>query len=279
MTADQLGVSRRVVDRLVAQGHLHPIHAGVFAVGHPRLSREARWLAATMALAPDGVLAYRAAGALWGVLRGAQPIEVIVSPRMGRGHRDGIRVHRQRLEPREWTRRDGIPTTTLARTICDLAAVLDRGGVARAFEESQVQHHLGPAAVAVELLAHPGRRGARTLRALIAEAVEPGEVESVLELRFLRLCADHGLPRPQTQSRFGPWRADFCFPAERLVIETDGDRFHAGARRRARDARKAESLEAAGARVLRLSWTQVVRRPAATAAAVRAALDARNTGR
>jgi hypothetical protein len=40
VTADQLGVSRRVVDRLVAQGHLHPIHAGVFAVGHPRLSRE-----------------------------------------------------------------------------------------------------------------------------------------------------------------------------------------------------------------------------------------------
>jgi very-short-patch-repair endonuclease len=189
----------------------------------------------------------------------------------GRASRAGIVVHRARIEPHERTVRDGIPTTTLPRTLLDLAAVLDARTLARAFEEAQVQHRLRPAVLAGALASSPGRRGATRLRALLADAVEPGQVESVLELRFLELCAAHDLPRPRTQAQLGPWRVDFWFPSLRVAVETDGARFHATAAKRARDARRDAALEAAGVRVLRLRWADVTGDPAGAAAAVRAA--------
>jgi hypothetical protein len=224
-----LGLTSRVIHRLVEQGHLHRVHTCVFAVGHRALTLEGRWLAATLALGPDAVLSHRAAGAHWAILPAMEPLEITIPTTAGRPHRDGIRVHRQRLEDAERTNRHGIPTTTLARTLLDLAAVLDAQALGRAFEEAQVRHHLSPALLAADLAAHPGRRGARRLGALLADAVEPGQVESILELRFLRLCATHGLPRPLTQVRFGPWRADFWFPTRRVGVETDSARFHATA--------------------------------------------------
>lgn len=97
-------------------------------------------------------------------------------------------------------------------------------------------------------------------------------MESILELRVLRLCARYGLPRPLTQVRFGPWRVDFWFAPQRLAVETDGGRYHASAAKRARDARKTAALEAAGVRVLRLRWAEVVDRPAEAAEHAPAAL-------
>lgn len=272
MTRDELQVSPRVIDRLVAQGHLHRVHAGVFAVGHPALSLEGRWLAATLALGPEAVLSHRAAGALWGIVPAVQPLEVTVPPATGRGHRDGIRVHRQRLRPEERVVRDGIPSTALARTLLDLAAILDARTLGHAFEEAQILHRLSPASLAAELAVQPGRRGARKLQALLAEAVDPGQVESILELRFLRLCSDHGLPRPLTQVRVGPWRADFFFPEQRVIVETDGGRYHATAAKRARDARKTAAFDAAGLTVHRLTYADVTFEPARTAEGLRKAL-------
>jgi very-short-patch-repair endonuclease len=267
-----LGFTGRVVHRLVAQGQLHRVHTGVFAVGHPALTREGRWLAATLALGPGALLSHRSAAALWAILPGMQPLEVTIPTTAGRPHRDGLRVHRQLLQPRERETRHGIPVTTLARTLIDLAAVLDARTLAGAFEEAQVSHRLSPAVVAAELVGRPGCRGSRGLRALLAGAVEPGQVESVLELRFLRLCNAHGLPRPVTQARFGPWRADFWFPDGRLAVETDGGGYHATAAKHARDARKTADLQAAGVRVVRLRWAEVVGRPRVVAGHLRVAL-------
>lgn len=275
VTRDQLstlGLTARVVHRLVVQGHLHRVHTRVFAVGHPALTTEARWLAATLALGPTTVLSHRAAGTLWRIVPPTSALEVTVPTRTGHTHRDAIRVHRQRLERHEHTELQGIPTTTLVRTLLDLAAVLDARGLAHAFEEAQVIHGLSPATLAAELGAQPGRRGSAPLRALLAGAVEPRGAESVLELRFLQLCTEHGLPRPLTQVRVGRWRVDFWFPRERLAVETDGLRYHATAAKRARDARKAAALATAGAGLLRLGWTEVVDRPHDGADRVRAAL-------
>ena len=264
-----LGVTRDVIAGVVARGWLHRVHTGVYAVGHAALTREGRWLSATLALGPGAVLSHRAAAALWAILPWSRLLEITVPT--GRASRAGIVVHRARIEPGERTVRHGIPTTTLPRTLLDLAAVVDARTLANAFEEAQVQHRLRPAVLAAALANSPGRRGATRLRALLADAVEPGQVESILELRFLELCAAHGLPRPQTQAQLGPWRVDFWFPSLRVAVETDGARFHATAAKRARDARKDAALEAAGVRVLRLRWADVTRDPMGTAAAVRAA--------
>jgi len=264
-----LGLSRRVIQRLVAQGWLHRIHRGVYAVGHPALSRRGRWLAATLAL--EGALSHRAAGELWAIVPAGQIVEVTLLGVSGRAHREGLLVHHGRLAAREVTAHDGIPVTTVVRTLLDLAAVLDARGLGRAFEEAQVHHRLRPAELAAEVAARDGHRGSGRMRALLAGAVDPGQVESVLELRFLALCGAHGLPRPLSQVRFGASRVDFWFPEARVVVETDGARFHASAGKRSRDAEKDAALAALGITVRRLRWADVTERPAAVASALRAA--------
>lgn len=270
VTRDQLvalGLSRRVIARLLAQGWLHRIHAGVYAVGHPALTREGRWMAATLAV--DGVLSHRAAGELWAILPAGQRVDVTLVRATRRAHRDGIVLHHGRLALDDVTVRDGIRLTTLVRTIVDLAAMPHFGPLRRALEEAQVRHHLRPVDLAAEVAGRRGHRGTARLRPLLADGVEPGQVESVLELRFLELCAAHGLPRPLMQVRFGPYRADFWFPEARVAVETDGARFHAGTLRRARDAEKDAALAARGVMVVRTGWTEVTQRPAEVAARLR----------
>ncbi|MEP6953797.1 MAG: DUF559 domain-containing protein [Solirubrobacteraceae bacterium] len=267
-----LGLTRRVIDGLVTDGWLHRVHTGVYVVGHPRLDRHANWLAATLAV--DGVLSHRSAAELWGLLppRGGL-VHATAMTSVGRRRR-GIVVHRRPLAAHQRTWRDGVPCTTLVRTLCDLAGQVDRPTLARAFEQAQVLHGLAPVVLASAVLSSPGQRGNDRLRALLTGAVDPGAVESVFELRFLGFCRTYALGRPRTQERFGRWRADFFFAEHGTVVETDGGRFHATAAARARDARKTADLEARGLLVLRVSWAELHYHPDELAARIRAAFSA-----
>ena len=265
------GKSRSAVARLVAGGWLHPQYESVYAVGHTALDDQARYLAATYALWPLGTLAHRSAGALRRIAPAGGPIHVTVPTANGHPHRGDIRVHRQALRPDEVEAWHGIRCTTVCRTVLDLAASAPRL-LADAFEEAQVRYRLSPEQLAEELVLRRGHRGTARIRALLAGAVDPAAVQSRLELRFLKLCHEHGLPRPLTQSWLGRWPVDFLFVEERVVIETDGGRYHASAAKRRRDARKDEELTAMGFLVVRLRWSDVVDAPAATANALRATL-------
>ncbi len=267
------GVTPRVLDGLVARGWLQRVHTGVYSVGPPAGDRRAALLAATLALGAGAVASDRSAGELWEILSSrGRMLHVTVTTRAGRPGRDSIVVHRRSLGPDETTRRAGIPCTTLTRTLFDLAAG-DRRTFARAFEEAQVQHRFPPALLAAATLERPGHRGVRVVRALLAAAVDPGEIESVLELRFLAFCARCGLPRPLTQQEFGAWRADFLFAEHGVVVETDGGRFHATAAKRDRDRRKTAALETLGLVVLRVTWADIHDRPADLARRLRDALS------
>lgn len=244
----------------------------MFAVGHVPRTRESRWHAAVLAVGDEAVLSHRAAGALWGIVRGATPTEVQLPSMLDRRARDGILVHRERLPPEHVTRRDGIPVTTLLRTLLDLAAVLRTRRLAHAFEEAQVQHHLPPEPLAAEVLCRRGYRGNARLRTILDGAVDPGAVRSILELRFLRLCAAHGIPRPLVNEKVGPWTPDFLWPDHQVVVETDGVDFHRTPAKRERDRRKDAYLTAHSLSVTRLTWSDVTEKPAATAQRVAAAL-------
>lgn len=266
------GMTQRQIAARVQQGWLVPRHRGVYAVGHVPRSRESRWQAAVLALGDDAVVGHRTAAAVWGAWRGPVQTEVIVSPSSGRPHRDGIVVHRSMLAPADVTTRAGLRVTTPLRTLLDVAAVVDDRRLAHVFEELQVRHGLAPLDVAVAVLARPRRRGNAQLRRVLDGAVDPAAVRSVLELRFLRLCAAYGIPRPLVNVPLGRWTPDFRWEDARLVVETDGVRFHRTAAKRRRDRVKDAALRAAGYRVLRLTWADVVGDPEATAARVRAAL-------
>jgi hypothetical protein len=79
-----------------------------------------------------------------------------------------------------------------------------------------------PAPIAAEVIARPGARGNGKLRKVLEGAVDPAEVRSVLEIRFLRMCAAQGLPRPQVNVRIGEWTPDFYWPEWRLVVGRSG---------------------------------------------------------
>ena len=265
------GMAPREIAARADAGWLIRRHTRTFAVGHVPRTRESIWMAAVLALGEGAVLSHRSAGAHYKMLSGSVPTEVIVPTTAGRPRRDGIVVHRARLPEAHVTTRDGIPTTSALRTLLDLAAVLPLRALARAFEQAQVRLHLPPAPLAAEVISRPRHRGNGKLRVILQGAVDPAAVRSVLELRFLRLCDAHGIPRPLVNEKIGIWTPDFLWPQFALVVETDGHDFHRTAAARRRDARKDEFMRAQGLTVIRFTWADVTARPIQAAARIRAA--------
>jgi hypothetical protein len=268
---DAIGLTRNEIDERRDQGWLIRRHIGVYAVGHVPRTRESRWLAAVLALGAGAVLSHVAAGVLWRMLPGTAITEVTVPTTAGRPRRDGIVVHRQGLPATHKTTHSGIPVTTPIRTLLDLAAVFSAGTMAKCFEQAQVRLHVPPAPLAAEVISRPRHRGNAKLRRILEGAVDPAEVRSVLELRFLRLCLAYGIPRPHVNVPIGAWTPDFVWPDRRLIVETDGYEFHRTAAAKRRDATKDEHFRGDGFTVVRLTWADVAERPARTAAALLAA--------
>lgn len=274
----ECGLSPKQIERRVLTGWLVRRHHGTFALGHVPRARDSRWSAAVLALGDEAFLSHAAAGVLWGVLRWrAVQTHVTIPPHSGRNSRDGIVVHRQLVPVEHRAKRHGIPCTNLVRTLLDLAAVLPLKTLESAFEEAQVIHHLPPEVLAAEVLSRWGYRGSGKLKVILDGAVDPAGVRSILELRFLRMCAAHGIPRPLVNEKIEVWRPDFLWPAPMVVVETDGVAFHRTPAKRRRDEEKDAFLRALGFTVIRLRWADVVERPAVTAARVREALSDSST--
>jgi hypothetical protein len=133
-----LTLSDRAVRGRVVAGRLHSLHEGVYAVGHTSLTPEGRWMAAVLACGEGAVLSHRSAAILWGLREGGGPrVEVTSRRRVGRT-REGILVHwRPGLDASDMTARDGIPCTSVARTLLDLAEALTPDGVERACSRAE----------------------------------------------------------------------------------------------------------------------------------------------
>jgi Transcriptional regulator, AbiEi antitoxin len=175
----ELGVRDRGIADWVRRGRLQRLYRGVYAVGHDRLMREGRWLAAVLACGPGSVLSHRDAAVLWDLRQSNSAyIDVTVPSRNGRRRQAGIRVHRSgRLRRDEATVRNGIPVTTVARTLLDLADVLDRQALKRVITEAEYLNRFDLTALAAVVKANPGRRGAKLMARSKALAI--GHVQSL----------------------------------------------------------------------------------------------------
>jgi hypothetical protein len=254
----EMGFDRFAVRRRVEVGRLHRLHRGVYAVGHTIVPPKGRWLAAVLACGPSAVLSHRSAAALWGIRpTAAARIDVTVPHTSGFRSSAAIVVHRSR-RPVDTTKRDGIPVTTAGQTLADLATALPRRQLEKAAETAE--------ALRLHVVVDDRHPGARRL----AEASEHDlthTTRSPLEDEFLELCDAHGIPRPLVNHRVEGFEVDFCWPDERLIVETDGGRHRTRAafeRDRARDA----LLTARGWRVMRYTTKQVRRGPERVAALV-----------
>jgi very-short-patch-repair endonuclease len=264
------GITDGSVSWWLRTGRLHRIHRGVYAVGHPGVTEEARWLAAVLACGPGATLSHRSAAELWRIgVREGRRLDVTV-PRTRHGGAAGITVHRaRRLEPGEVTTLRGVPVTTLPRTLVDLADVVGEGELARAIHEAQVAHRLSPRALEAAAGRAHGRRGSGRLARAIGD---PDRTRSALERRFRRLCREHGLPRPAVNERVAGMEVDFLWRERRVVAETDGWAFHRTRAAFETDRERDQALTRAGYRVVRFTHRQVAARPGEVAATLRAAL-------
>jgi predicted transcriptional regulator of viral defense system len=261
------GLSRNEIEGRLSSGRLLCVHRGVYAVGHRLLGARARWLAAVLACGDGAVLSHRSAAMLWG-LRPSAPVtpEVTIPSRNGRRQREGLVIHRATNLPQaEVTHREGIPVTTPARTLLDLAAVVGRHDVERAMEAAERLRLFDLGALREVLTRHGGRAGTPLVAAVLEQYAEPEFTRSELERVFLELCAAHGLPPPAVNVWVADYEVDFFWRAQNLIAEADSRRFHATRaafeRDRARDAR----LTALGYRVVRFTYRQVEREPTSVA--------------
>jgi very-short-patch-repair endonuclease len=257
-----LGVSETMVRDRLGAGRLVRIHRGVYAVGHAQLRPEGRWLAAVLAVGPGAALSHRSAAALHGI-RESDSIDVTTTRRV---HVRGVLIHRTTsLDAQDVTTRRGVRSTTVARTLLDLATILPPDGVGKLLREMDRTGRLGAAVVrAMRDRIEPRRdAAARALRAALTahERLATSLTRSELEDRFLSLLDAHDLPRPLTNHPIEGLRVDAVWLSERVVVECDGWAYHwdrgAFQEDRTRDAR----LTAAGWAVLRFTHADVVDRP------------------
>lgn len=253
----RLGLSRRGIQHRIAKGRLHLVARGVYAVGRPELTLHGRWMAAVLAGGPGAVLSHGSAAELWGIRpESSALIEVAVPVTSGR-HCPGMRIHRrEKLSPSDVTSHQGIPVTILVLTLIDLACSLDLSPLERAVNEADRLDLIDPSALRAALDAYAGRPGVARLRELLDRRTLR-LTDSDLERRFLPLVSQAGLPLPLTRQRLNGFRVDFFWPDLRLVVETDGLRYHRTPAQQARDHARDQAHLAAGFTPLRFTHAQV----------------------
>jgi very-short-patch-repair endonuclease len=263
------GITDAEIKGRVASGALLREHRGVYRVGHRAPSVEARYLAAVWACGKGALLCGRAAAYLLGLVGGEVPPPEVVARRERRI--EGVRTRRSRvLDRRDAFMWRGVPVTSVARTIVDLASVLSLDALARAFHEAGIRYGTTPAHVDAVLERRPNSAGVAGLRAVLH-----GDVRvtlSALERRFLRLLREAGLPLPETNRAVDGRRVDCRWPAHRLTVELDGYRYHRSRHAWEHDRRREREARARGDDFRRFTYGDV-ERPLAMLNELRVALS------
>jgi very-short-patch-repair endonuclease/predicted transcriptional regulator of viral defense system len=279
-----LGLSQTQVATRARNGWLHRLHRGVYAVGHRRVSRHGLWMAAVLACGEGAVLSHGAAGELWKLSQSTEGatngLDVTIPSQRGVLVRPGLVVHRvPSLRLEETTRHEGVPVTTPARTLLDLALELPRRELERAIDEAERLRLCRQADLEAIIEAHFGRAGAGALRRVLeTHRIGTTLTRSELEERFLALCRRHRLPGPGVNVPLLDYVVDFLWPEARLIVEVDGRATHGTRRAFQADRDRDSRLAVAGYRVLRFTWWDVTRRPAVVADRVRRLLLAESRG-
>jgi very-short-patch-repair endonuclease len=265
-----LGFGRQAILRRLDARRLRRLHPGVYAVGHWALTPKSRDLAAVLACGAQALLSHRSAGVRHGLLNGSGQEVEVTAPR-GRKPKRGIRVHRSRqIHPDDRDEVDGIPTTSVARTIVDLAGQLDDRRLIAAVNEAEVRRVFDLSEVEAALQRAAGRAGPKRLRRVLADYTDPpAYVTSKAETLFIALCKQHELPPPRRINLAG-YELDFYWPDARLAVEVDGRAFHATRRAFQADRERDRRLAALGIQVARVTWRDLTREAGQLASELRA---------
>lgn len=218
-----IGLTPGAIRQLVATGRLLPVHAGVYAVGVVNRTPVARAMAAVLACGDRAVLSHGSAAALWGFNKyWDMPFETTVSTAR---RRPGIKIHRSRtLTWRDRTRHLGVPVTTRARTVLDIAPRLTDRRLTRLVNDARHAGHLHLDTLADVLNRNANHPGAKRLRRFVEDPRNP--TRSPLEDDFIAFAKRYGLPMPVTNTHLFGYEIDVLYPEERVIVEVDGYGFH-----------------------------------------------------
>ena len=273
-----LGIGARAAQRRAQAGRLRRVHRGVYAVGGAVLPREGRWLAAVLACGQAAVLSHVSAAVHWNLLQ-YEPARPEVTAPASRKGAPGIRLHRSHsLDAQDTTNHQGIPTTTVHRTLLDIAAHVPRHHLERALAQAERLQLYDHRALTETIARANGHRGTRTLSTAIQN--DPQFTRGDLEALMNKLARDHGLPQPNSNYALDVpdhpgLEADFYFPVYRLVIETDGWDTHRTRHAFESDRAKDAALTAAGYTVVRFTYRQLSDDPDTVADRIKAILKPR----
>jgi hypothetical protein len=273
ITLDQLralGLTASAVQKRAVSGRLHRVHRGVYALTPPTLiPLRGRWLGAVLACGPRAVLSHRDAAALHNLRPSSTPLIDVTVPGRSRSHHPGIRLHRSiSLNDDELTTIDGIPCTGVSRTLLDLAGVVSRRQTELALDRMTREEMTDRVALATVLARNPNTKGACKIRSILEEhELGSSLTESNLEEPFLLLVRGSGLPLPKVNHYIDPQdgglliKGDFVWVDQRLVVETDSQKYHGTRRAFESDRVRDQRLVAAGWRVIRITGWQLEHAP------------------
>lgn len=276
VSRDQLrgcGFSEAAIDHGLVSGRVHPVFRSVFALGHPGVGWRGKMLAATLASGDGSVVSHGTAAFLLGLWeRRPESIDIIGPVESGRKHSGIRRRFVPPPEPADCWIHDGVSCTSPSRTIIDIAGIVGEAALRRTVEQAAVNRLLDVSRIDA-ILDGPRRRGSRQLRFVLEgwRRYSPhARLRSVLEAKLLSLLALHGLPAPECNARLcvgaQTFEVDFLWRSKRVVVETDGRRFHDNPEAQVRDRLRDGVLSDAGYRIERLGWEDLEHRPEATLA-------------
>lgn len=274
----RFGVTKGVVRRRLAAGHWELLEGGVLRLAGSPPSWRQSLMAACLAWGEGAAVSHPAAAALWR-LAGFDPGPVELTVPRGRRRKGPGVVHRALLLPIDATTVEGIPVTTPARTLLDIASVSDERVVEVALDDALRRGIVSIPRLRWRLEELGRRPGAAMIRTLLAARGPSSVPQSVLETRLLRALRNAGLPEPVAQHevrRGGRLLAvvDFAYPRVRLGIEADGYRWHSGRAQWEHDRYRLNELTVLGWRVVHVTWTDLSRRGPAVIETIREALAA-----
>jgi hypothetical protein len=275
-----LGLSRSDIAYRVGTGRLHRKYPGVFAVGRPDLPLDGLFLAGVLACGSRAKLGFLSALRKYELRRGGTHKIDVIAPRSIKP-KPGIRLHRPlSLDALDTTVVDGIPITTIAQTLLDVAAPAYRMNMSKLLHEAAVQQVLDMRAIWSVLARNPNAPGARRLEWASREEVP--FTRSDLEEAALALFRSFSVPEPETNEWVSDGdklvEVDFLWRQLGLIVEVDGSRYHSTRWRRRQDAAKTTALQAQRWTVLRFSDVELAGTPERVAALILDALFPSNLG-
>ncbi len=252
------GVSARMIERRLAAGTLRAVHRGVYALAFRRLSRTATRRAAGLAIGADSAVSHADAGGEWDLgLLPTGSVSITVPGTGGRSRRRGIALHRAPLDQGDWVLRNGLRLTSPGRTLLDLAALLNARALERALDEAYYRHLVSRITLVETLERNAHRTGAPALRrALTDHELGSTRTETGLEETFLRAYRSHGHSPFRCQVPMAPYRVDFLFPLQGVIVEIDGPA-HRTRRRKAQDAKRDAELARRGFPTVRVGYEEI----------------------